>query len=73
MKQKPQQKTQEHRNTWFNPTTYPVMKEECLCWNCKLFHPGESIHCGIARNLFSICKVYNISILVARCAKWEKK
>lgn len=48
-------------------------RENCLCYSCEFFHPGEESNCYIAQELFGICVKYHITTPVFECPKFKVK
>lgn len=48
-------------------------KEHCLCWqNCYYFQPNMSYNCRIAKALYEVCVLENVTTPVYECARYSK-
>lgn len=72
MKTKPRLEEHHKKETWTNPTTDPLRREECLCLNCGEFKPGKN-NCPFAKKLYEVCVKAKIALMVTRCGYWEPK
>ena len=48
-------------------------RENCLCYKCGNFHPGEEGNCPIAKKLLALCIEFSLVTPVYECAVWEAK
>jgi hypothetical protein len=55
-------------DVWTNPYTDYIRREECLCLNCNCLD-----WCPAAKQLYELCKGYDLALMMTRCKSWEEK
>lgn len=48
-------------------------RNHCLCWQCGMFFPWDmKLHCTIAKILYSLCVIFNITTPVWECPDYSQ-
>ncbi len=56
---------------WVRSDLRGKFRENCLCYSCANFHPGEPNNCPLAQELFEYCVRYNMATPVYECPVFE--
>ena len=64
----------EHRGkkVWVRGDLKGKHRDFCLCFKCKKFKPGQETNCGIAKQLYDVCRWNNLTTPVWECNKFEE-
>jgi hypothetical protein len=69
MKERPKKVKKYGVNVWCNEEMDLLRGQECLCLNCKLMNSG----CRQAQILYSLCKAFDLALIVTRCPEWKSR
>jgi hypothetical protein len=67
---------QEHYNAmvWVNPFTESIREKQCMCINdCLIFNKdNHDENCKIANELFELCVMYELALIMFKCPLWDE-
>ncbi len=59
------------KEVWVREDLKGRHSDECLCYVCSNFYPGEERNCSIAEELYKNCVKFNVVTPVFECPKFH--